>query len=78
MNKLQEIVVSWWRAENPTKEQSKLAEARFAICMQCNSKKDSVVFNYICGECGCPLGKKIFTPKMGSCDLHKWDKIESI
>jgi hypothetical protein len=32
----------------------------------------------VCGECGCPLGKKIFTPVMGSCDLKKWNKVENI
>jgi hypothetical protein len=37
---------------------------------------DSVVFTKKCAECGCPIGKKIFTPTMGSCDLHKWDKVE--
>ncbi len=78
MNKVKEIIISWWRAENPTKEQSDLAEKRLSICMGCNSRKESVVFQYVCGECGCPLGKKIFTPKMGSCDLSKWNKVEGI
>lgn len=78
MNKVKEIIISWWRAENPTKEQSELAERRLKICMGCNSRKESVVFQYVCGECGCPLGKKIFTPKMGSCDLGKWNTVENI
>ncbi len=77
MNKVKEIIISWWRAENPTKEQSDLAEKRLAICMGCDSRRESVVFQYVCGECGCPLGKKIFTPKMGSCDLGKWNKVEN-
>jgi hypothetical protein len=37
---------------------------------------ESVVFKFKCDECGCPIGKKIFTPLMGQCDLHKWDKVE--
>lgn len=78
MNKIKEIAISWWRAENPTKEQSELAQRRLAICMGCDSRKESVVFGFVCGECGCPLGKKIFTPKMGSCDLDKWNKVEGL
>jgi hypothetical protein len=78
MNKIHEIAVSWWRAENPTKEQSDLAQKRLEICMGCNSRKESIVFGYVCGECGCPIGKKIFTPKLGTCDLHKWDNVEGL
>jgi hypothetical protein len=78
MNKVKEIIISWWRAENPTPHQSELAEKRLKICMGCDSRRESVVFQYVCGECGCPLGKKIFTPKMGSCDLAKWNKVEGI
>ena len=78
MNKLHEIAVSWWRAENPTKEQSDLAQKRLDICVGCNSRKESIVFGFVCGECGCPIGKKIFTPKLGTCDLNKWDKVEGL
>lgn len=78
MNKIQEIAVSWWRAENPTKEQSELAQKRLEICVGCDSRKESIVFGYVCGECGCPIGKKIFTPKLGTCDLHKWNKVEGL
>jgi len=46
------------------------------VCVGCNSRKESIVFGYVCGECGCPIGKKIFTPKLGTCDLNKWDKVE--
>ena len=78
MNKVKEIVISWWRAQNPTPEQSDLAEKRLKICRGCDSMVESVVYGYKCGECGCPIGKKIFTPKMGTCDLHKWDKVEGV
>ena len=78
MNKIHEIAVSWWRAENPTKEQSDLAQKRLDICVGCDSRKESIVFGYVCGECGCPIGKKIFTPKLGTCDLHKWNKVEGL
>lgn len=78
MNKLTEIAISWWRAEVPTKEQSQLAQKRLGICSECPSMVESVVFKYKCSECGCPIGKKIFTPKMGSCDLGKWNKVEGL
>jgi len=78
MNKLTEIAISWWRAENPTKEQSDLAQKRLLICTVCDSKKESIVFGYVCGECGCPIGKKIFTPLKGECPLKKWNEVDEI
>lgn len=77
MNKISEIFRSWVIAERPSKEQAELAQKRLAICKGCDSMVESVVFKFKCNECGCPIGKKIFTPKMGSCDLHKWDSIEN-
>jgi len=76
MNKVSEIFLSWRRAANPTIEQTLLAGKRYTICQTCPSKQPSIVFTEVCGECGCPLGKKIFTPVMGSCDLKKWNKVE--
>jgi hypothetical protein len=61
MNKIKEIAISWWRAENPTKEQSKEAERRLEICNGCEKRQESIVFGYVCGQCGCPLCKKIFS-----------------
>ena len=72
MNKIKEIAISWWRAANPTKEQSDIAQKRLEICMGCDSKKESIVFEYVCGECGCPLGKKIFSNVENPCPLNKW------
>ena len=71
-----DIIKAWWIASNPNKEQSLLAQKRLDICNTCDSMVDSVVFGKKCAECGCPIGKKIFTDVMGSCDLHKWDKVE--
>lgn len=76
MNKIAEIAVSWWRAENPTKEQSDIAKKRLAICMECDMRKESAVFGFICGKCGCPLGKKIFSPINESCPLGKWSNVK--
>jgi hypothetical protein len=72
MNKIKDIAISWWRAANPTKKQSDIAEKRLEICMRCDSRKESIVFEYVCGECGCPIGKKIFSDIKQPCPLNKW------
>lgn len=76
MNKVNEIFTSWVIAAKPSKEQAELAAKRLEICKGCDSMVESVVFKFKCNECGCPIGKKIFTPIMGSCDLNKWSKVE--
>ena len=78
MNKLKEIASAWRAAANPTTEQFTLANKRLVICEKCPSMVESVVFKFKCKECGCPIGKKIYTPKLGTCDLHKWDKVEGL
>ena len=75
---IKEIVKAWWTASNPTPEQSLLAQKRLEICKGCESMVESVVFKYKCNECGCPIGKKIFTDMMGTCDLKKWNKVEGL
>ena len=78
MSDIKDIIKSWWTSFNPTKQQSVEGERRLKICAGCEKRQESVVFGYVCGQCGCPLGKKIFTPKMGSCDLDKWNKVEGL
>lgn len=78
MSSISDIIRAWWIAENPTPQQSQLAKKRLDICNRCSSKVESVVFGFKCAECGCPIGKKIFTDKMGTCDLHKWDNVENL
>jgi hypothetical protein len=72
MSDIKDIVKSWWSSFNPTEKQSKEGERRLEICMRCDSKKESIVFSYVCGECGCPLGKKIFSDVEKPCPLNKW------
>jgi hypothetical protein len=31
----------------------------------------------ICEECGCPISKKIFTPKFNACPLKKWEEVDT-
>lgn len=76
MLNIKEIAKSWWIAQNPTKEQSDLANKRLTICKECDLMQESIVFNFKCGECGCPIGKKIFSPEIGACGEGKWDLVD--
>ena len=78
MNKVTEIFKSWVSAANPTKEETELAAKRHAICLKCEWIRNSLLFNTKCGECGCPIGKKIFTPVKGGCRVGKWDEVDSV
>ena len=77
MNKISEIFTSWVTAANPTPEQQAIAQYRAGVCDSCDKKTHAPVLNtFICGECGCPLNKKVFSPKPGkeACPLAKWEK----
>jgi hypothetical protein len=78
MNKVTEIFKSWVIAENPTREQMELAAKRHAICLDCKWIRNSLLFNTKCGECGCPIGKKIFTPVKGGCRMGYWDGVDGV
>jgi hypothetical protein len=70
MNKIEEIFKAWKISYNPNDLQSALAIKRMEICNTCDSKKDSPYIH--CGECGCILSKKIYTPVIGGCPRGKW------
>jgi hypothetical protein len=73
MSGIKDIIKSWWTSFGPTEEQSKEAERRLAICMKpCEHRRESVVFGYTCGMCGCPLGKKIFSSDPKPCPDNRW------
>jgi len=77
VNKLSEIFQSWVAAANPTQDQQAIAEYRTSVCDTCINKSFNSTLNfYFCGACGCPLNKKVFSPKPGSeaCPLAKWEK----
>jgi hypothetical protein len=78
MNKVTEIFKSWVIAENPTKEQAELASKRHEICLKCEWIRNSLLFNTKCGNCGCPIGKKIFSPSKGACPIGKWDELDGV
>lgn len=76
MNKISEIFKAWVAAANPTAEQAEIAEKRLAICNECEfSRYNKALDFHYCGECGCPLNKKIFSPAPGkeACPKAKWD-----
>lgn len=72
-----EIIVAWHRAANPTSEQKEIAEHRATICDSCEQKEfKKIIMTHICGACGCPISKKVYSPHAGSeaCPKGKWDK----
>lgn len=75
MLKIVEIAKAWIAAENPTEEQKLIAEHRITMCDRCPHKEYSKVFDtFLCGLCGCPLNKKIFSPLPGekACPDKRW------
>ena len=74
MNKIEEIFKAWGIMFNPTDAQSDLAAARMEICDKCDSKKTIPIIH--CGECGCSLKAKVYSPKIGACPKDKWLDVE--
>jgi hypothetical protein len=75
-----EIINAWKIANNPTPKQEELAKLRASICEVCPSKKvitKKIGLATICSACGCPVSKKIFTPKFNACPLKKWAEIDN-
>lgn len=56
------IAQSWIIARNPNEEQKRKAESRISICNSCEFST-KILGAEICSKCGCPLSKKIFSPK---------------
>lgn len=74
-----EIINAWITAANPNEIQTQLAKERLNICMNCDFRKEIITkkeWTAICGSCGCPIKKKIFTNQFGSCPKGKWNEIE--
>lgn len=76
---LKEIISTWVTSFSASDSQKKLAEERLKICESCPSikkvlKKKS--WSFICGECGCPVAKKVFTNRYNPCPLQKWENVD--
>lgn len=79
MESLFTIIEAWRIANNPTEKQIELSKLRAEICEVCPSKKilnKKISLFIVCGECGCPLKKKIFTNDYDACPLGKWKTVE--
>ena len=82
-----EISLAWYNKIRHTPELKVLADKRFDICLQCPSKQEilnikGTEWALKCGECGCPLKGKVYSPNTyihpnGSCPLGKWKDIET-
>lgn len=75
MNKLVEIAKAWITAAKPTNDEKEIAEKRIAVCNTCEySRYNKAIDLHYCGECGCPLNKKIFSPLRDpkACPKEKW------
>jgi len=73
---LKEIVNSWMISFNPTKEQVILAINRGKICESCPLTQSRLGVT-ICGGCGCPISKKIFSPIFNTCPEKLWHDIDT-
>lgn len=76
---LKKIANAWWDSYFGPSELKELAQARLAICEECPSRK--VAFRKLvpfpqCGECGCPIGKKVFSYQKNDCPLKKWEEVD--
>ena len=75
MNKISEIFKAWGIMFNPNDTQAELAGKRMEICDTCDSKKTKPIIH--CGECGCALKAKVYSPKIGACPKGKWMLVET-
>lgn len=71
MTKIEEIVRAWANAISKPEAETKRAAERMEICVTCEHKRDAP-FGFYCGQCGCPLKAKVFTPAEPGCPIKKW------
>jgi len=75
-----EIFDAWKTSFNPTEEQEELARKRLEVCLGCEYKKEvlkGVRWSAYCGDCGCPLNKKVFSKIFNPCTRKKWEEVDS-
>lgn len=79
MVNIKEIIDAWVVSYNPNENQLNKSIERGVVCDICPSKKvivKSIKLATICGECGCPIGKKIFSLEYNPCPLKKWEEVD--
>jgi len=75
MINFKEIFIAWKTSFNPSESESKIAKDRLEICISCEYKKEvfeKKEWSAICGKCGCPLMKKVFSKEMNPCPMGYW------
>lgn len=76
-----EIFDAWISSMNPTPVQKTLAAKRLNVCLGCDYRKEvlkGVKWSAFCGDCGCPLNKKIFSKSFSPCTQGKWEEIDKL
>jgi hypothetical protein len=79
MINIREIIDAWRVSYNPTQNQLNKSIERGNICEVCPSKKvitKKLKIATVCGECGCPISKKIFSLEFNPCPLMKWGEVD--
>ena len=75
-----EIFDAWKASLKPTPKQEELAKLRLTVCLGCEFRKEVIrglKWSALCGKCGCPLSKKVFSPNYNACPIKKWGNTDS-
>jgi len=75
-----EIFDAWKSSFNPTPTQEELAQKRLNVCLGCTYRKEvlkGIKWSAYCGDCGCPLNKKVFSKNFNPCTQKKWLDVDS-
>ena len=79
MINIKDILNSWITSFNPSEEELSRANDRYDVCSTCPARKellDGKKWTIICGACGCPLQKKIYSNVINPCPLKKWEDVD--
>lgn len=74
-----EIIQAWMTSKNPTEKEQELAEKRLNICLGCDYRREilkGLKWSAYCGDCGCPLHKKVYSNIFNACTQKKWGEID--
>lgn len=75
-----EIINAWITSFNPSADEKSMAEKREKICLECpsyNTVFKDKTWSAFCGECGCPISKKVYTKEYNACPLKKWENVDN-
>ena len=75
-----EIFEAWKISFKPTVKQEELAIKRLKVCLGCDFRKEvlkGIQWSAYCGDCGCPLNKKVFSKNFNPCTQKKWKDVDA-